>query len=323
MGFLAGDELTKAIRELKRSTKWYCAVAFWGKGSESLLDNCPDDTTIICNLRMGGTNPDVIKQVMTQYPKIKILRHDTLHAKVYIGDDYAIVTSANASINGLGLEGKEQANWVEAGVRIKADQVTAWFESVEYDSEEISCDDINRAIRDWKARKNASNERTFGEAVQDGFDYEKVLLNYQQDAHDSDSEPGVGGWNRAENCMLNEGDCDEDAISLQPWILWWSRTRGHEPSRPRRLRWHKINEQSLEANYGPQKNMKRTLGSRIKPTPPFNASETKFVEAFNKIIVKFAPLTSDHEGRKGYYLPERMDAIPEFWDALRKEYEKP
>lgn len=37
---------------------------------------------------------------------------DYLHAKVYIGQEAAIVTSANASANGLGLEGHEQACWL-------------------------------------------------------------------------------------------------------------------------------------------------------------------------------------------------------------------
>lgn len=115
MEFLTGDKLRKAIEKLAKGKKLRLAVAFWGTGSENLLgDALGGDIRIICNLKSGGTNPYVLEN----FPRDKVKQHDHLHAKVYIGEDKVVVTSANASANGLGLEGSEQNFWEEAGVLV-------------------------------------------------------------------------------------------------------------------------------------------------------------------------------------------------------------
>jgi hypothetical protein len=50
---------------------------------------------IICNLDMGGTNPQVIEILINGGAVIR--QHERLHAKIYIGKYEAILTSANAS----------------------------------------------------------------------------------------------------------------------------------------------------------------------------------------------------------------------------------
>jgi hypothetical protein len=86
--------------------RFHCAVAFWGKRSETLIDSDRRrNVKLICNLKMGGTNPNVVRKI----PRDLVKQIDTLHAKVYIGDNFAGVTSANASANGPGLEGRPHA----------------------------------------------------------------------------------------------------------------------------------------------------------------------------------------------------------------------
>ena len=99
------------------------AVAFWGEGSQGLVTG--DRARVICNLKAGGTNPFALQKL-----KADLRQCDQLHAKVYIGQSDAIVASANVSANVLGLEGDEQACWIEAGVQLEeiAD-VSDWFET--------------------------------------------------------------------------------------------------------------------------------------------------------------------------------------------------
>ena len=105
MKFLFDAELRAAVQNLQRKRQWYCAVAFWGRGAEELTRGIGhDNVKIICNLKSGGTNPYVIEVLQHQ----NVRQNDLLHAKVYLGDNAAIVCSANASANGLGFEGREQ-----------------------------------------------------------------------------------------------------------------------------------------------------------------------------------------------------------------------
>lgn len=110
--FLFGTDLSREIRSILAEKGAKCAVAFWGRGCESWVIGL--DCKVVATLRMGGTNPRALRNV-----RAEIRQCDTLHAKVYIGRNRAVVTSANASINGLALQGLEQASWIEAGILVE------------------------------------------------------------------------------------------------------------------------------------------------------------------------------------------------------------
>ena len=61
-----------------------CALAFWGKCEEVYtLKELAAETAVraICNLKMGGTNPKIIRELMKE--ENKEFRHcNILHAKV-------------------------------------------------------------------------------------------------------------------------------------------------------------------------------------------------------------------------------------------------
>lgn len=108
------------------------AVAFWGEGAEALL---PADRRfrLICNLSMGGTNPAVIETLLAR-PGIEVRHLPDLHAKVVLTASGAVVSSANFSANGLGLEDCSGDGWQEAGIAIPATdpefvKIYAWFEA--------------------------------------------------------------------------------------------------------------------------------------------------------------------------------------------------
>lgn len=129
---MTGNDLATAIKHLLTGTDIRCAVAFWGIGAETLLNKAGDaQPRIICDVMLGGTSPNALRALGA--PKNEDLRHiPGFHAKVYISDRGAIIGSANASRNGVGLDGPPVLT--EAGVRFAPDseafrQAESWFET--------------------------------------------------------------------------------------------------------------------------------------------------------------------------------------------------
>ena len=131
------------------------AVAFWGDGAERMLPS-GRHYQVICNLSMGGTNPQVIRQLMTR-PDVEVLHMPDLHAKVVVAADGAVVSSANFSANGLWLEGAPSTGWQEAGMFIPAAdpefvQVYGWFAQRWREAKPVTEDVLEQAMRQWQAR---------------------------------------------------------------------------------------------------------------------------------------------------------------------------
>jgi hypothetical protein len=63
---------------------------------------------------------------------VAVETHSQLHAKVWIGDDRIVEGSANASADGLGLEGSELTRWIELCHETSdpkiIDNAKTWFE---------------------------------------------------------------------------------------------------------------------------------------------------------------------------------------------------
>ncbi len=148
--FLTGPALHKAVGAVAKSKRLRCAVAFWGNGAEDLIGAFERrNIKIICNLNHMGTNPRVIEK----FPRACVRRNDALHAKVYIGDLHTVVTSANASADGLGFEGMEAACWIEAGIKFRTTrEIIDWFNLLWDGSGKISDADIEAAVKAWLAR---------------------------------------------------------------------------------------------------------------------------------------------------------------------------
>lgn len=137
------------------------AVAFWGAGAEVVLSGSRAPLRLVCNLQSGGTNPSVIRAVRAK-ENIEIKQIDTLHAKVFVAETGAIVSSANLSTNGLGLEGVDSHGWLEAGVLVPADssdyvQISGWFSDIWAQARWISESDLALAEQAWQRRLAAGH----------------------------------------------------------------------------------------------------------------------------------------------------------------------
>lgn len=137
------------------------AVAFWGAGAEGMLST-GRRYRVICNLSMGGTNPQVIAQVMER-SDVEVRHLPDLHAKVVVALNGAVVSSANFSANGLGLEGAPSGGWQEAGVFIPAEdgefaQVYGWFALRWRAAMPVTPEVLELATRQWQLRAVDSPE---------------------------------------------------------------------------------------------------------------------------------------------------------------------
>jgi hypothetical protein len=155
---------------IRNSTELSIAVAFWGVGAEELLSNkSPEKTRIICNLSMGGTNPEIIENLIKMGFKVHQL--NTLHAKIVISSNEVIIGSANISTNGLSLSADEISGWDEIGISSKdlnlIKQSHIVFSDLWEKSQEITNHDLNEAQRIWNKRRSQrpikASEKSFFE----------------------------------------------------------------------------------------------------------------------------------------------------------------
>lgn len=160
------DCVTRLIETHDAAEPIAIAVAFWGAGAESLL---PADKhfRVICNLAMGGTNPAVIESLMAR-AGTEVRHLSDLHAKVILASAGALVSSANFSANGLGLEGGN--GWREAGVSIAANdpefvKVFGWFEQQWRAALPVDAPVLARARTAWSIHSAAAVAGELGESA--------------------------------------------------------------------------------------------------------------------------------------------------------------
>ncbi len=330
MRFLAGEQLHEAVRRVLQGSDARCAVAFWGNGAESTgLFVDANTAKIVCNLSMGGTNPGVIRTLKKRGADVRQL--DVLHAKVYIGRSAAVVASANASSNGLALEGLEQTHWSEAGVEIElnnAADVISWFDHTWSQSREITEQDLRRAEILWRARRRLKPTVSFA--------------NYDVDAEARDGTlpvpcwwSGTGIWKAdpertkevmgyyEEGMFTLEFEDEQDTAVVSPgtWLLWWHRGATGIP-RKDKLTFAQVGKyvpgvmRHLE---GELENIGALLSAAEPGQEPFDASDDRFVKAFKEVICRpqFEAYRSD-EGPP-WFITLALE-LTNFWQQLKQRY---
>ncbi|SEJ22175.1 PLD-like domain-containing protein [Azotobacter beijerinckii] len=172
--FLSSENYLDQVKQLADSSRnLSLAVAFWGDGSEKLFESWQGESLrILCNLGSGGTNPYVIRRLLALANTrcgIEVRTLDDLHAKVMLGDNGAVVGSANFSSNGLGLEGDECSGWREAGLftndAAQLAIVQAWFDGIWDAARQISEEALQQAESNWEKRRNARPQKNIGDSL--------------------------------------------------------------------------------------------------------------------------------------------------------------
>jgi hypothetical protein len=307
--FLAGAELSKAIGQILGENGCRCAVAFWGTGARELLSPENHAARLVCNLKSGGTNPHEIER----FPRNIVKQHETLHAKVYIGQSRAIVCSANVSANGLGREGGEQAHWSEAGILTDDTAAIAeWFDAIWKASRDISPEDIKNAKALWHiAQRNRPSLRSIAEFIVGGG--EVPLLYPVPDTEWEYSSDDLDPEQRTQIDMsLAVARGDREAMAPGKWLLVW------ELSDRRRNPYWFFTGPLLEKAFhyrGERRLRDSVLMDKMPPRQPFTLTPD-VVGIMRSVISQpaFTDLlaTSDDEP---FYTAARLKLNRRFWEA--------
>jgi hypothetical protein len=346
MDVLFGKDLYGAILGITRRPGACCAVAFWGRNAEALFTDAAPTTSkrlaadalkdrgirVVCNLKSGGTNPAVIESLMRA--GVDVLQRDDLHAKVYFSDAGAVVASANASANGLGLQASEQAFWIEAGVRFDdPSALIEWFDDLWSKSRGITTQDLKNALQ--RNRQLAKNKPT--------------LLSFQNFDPEMDPLPLVSWVNGTDGQLIHEkirdqlgaddkatcdfvewgeevgGPEDEGVLLKSDWVLRWSITSRGKASRRERPYWIRLEGKIARKVWRYTKERKLrdvVLGSDPNPgSVPFDPSEDHFLQAFSDVIVRplFQPLR-DLNYQGSFFTEARLKLMRQFWRDLKVAY---
>lgn len=225
------DAITDVVQHLfQHANEIYCIVAFWGRGAERLFGSMDHKISsgkvkIVCNLTMGGTNPKVIADLREKH--IEIRHNPNLHAKVLWTDKGVIVGSANASANGLSLEGSDQDGWLEAviftdsGSKIK--KIKKYVQKIfDEKSSKISKQDMKDAWARWKRRRpipSPNKDLNFVEALKQGNFTDRqnrIYVVVDTEGHEDTVLQDI--QEKAEN--LQEQDPSWNEMDLDAWSNW-------------------------------------------------------------------------------------------------------
>lgn len=327
MEFLSGGKLTAAIKTLLKEPNVRCAVAFWGKGCENWLKG--DGARVICNLASGGTNPHALKKL-----KIAELRqYDSLHAKVFIGENQSIVGSANVSSNGLGFEGDEQNGWHEAGVLVDtSDDLTSWFEDLwEGKSRSITLADWKEAARKWALRqqfKPTLPDFSSFDVYQEELPFLDWYVGNDWQSNKKSIIKQLGRFDESVEDLIGDGvdieDPRDQGLLSNRWILRWRANKDGVPATRSKLEFNKISANYIEGAYT-YKNSKEAGNSLLaveqQPPIPFDPNEPKFRDAFLKVLSMKNYECFRNMNYTGSYFQPCIEQVEPFWSDLKAEYE--
>lgn len=303
MKIVWGDSLKQAIEKCKPKR---VAVAYLGSDYRKFLDPKELDEIIISPT--FGTNPLAVKDIAQEMGWGKIHFLNELHAKIYIGDEYAVVGSANLTQNGLSGDNlKEvavlvddesqikQLNDIFHGFRICAEDQ---YKSDSSKQEKILSLDviwnkaISRGLVENISNKNYASYRKFENFYFLGDDFyvawynEKCDIDLDRDISDSvkyhiDYEEGFGDF----ICAAEKKKGDIRNLIGKFILLWGENSKD--------CRWIFIDEaypDALNDEWAPYKTLlveksadKRKREGGVRPDEPFEIDRS-FKKAFKEVM---------------------------------------
>jgi hypothetical protein len=134
-----------------------------------------ENLQIICNAESASCNPYTLLQLLKN-KNIKIKSRHDIHAKIYVFDNIAFVTSANATNSGL------KTGTIEAAVKLEDDysiqEIKQWFTAIWNDNQTV--DILNFDKSTWEKLKsnwNLSNKRSKKQSLYDLIVSKKIPEN--------------------------------------------------------------------------------------------------------------------------------------------------
>ena len=328
---LNSDEIREAIRDIQPQK---IAVAYIGIDFEDFIDTSVLQSIIISPTL--GSNPEAIGNIASQINWENVSFLDNLHSKIYIGENSAVITSANLSANALSnkrlFESGVLISDKESVEIIKKQFISYWNESKKkYPSLKAKKKKLQKLHNDFKRFKKYFSKKMLDKRSTVGFD------KYSIDKHGDflivwwypDDTPLIENEIRkniylSEDQNINELICylfsPKDNIKENNWILTWKITANDKVSKSANLQWIYIDKIVPNgANHEIFSTAAFQLNYDLEEPPPFRIDK-KFKEAFSKVIEN-----KKYENFRGFYRNEWYwnDCAPLFEDLIediRKEY---
>lgn len=336
--FLQGDDLSQKIREVVAGQDAHCAVAFWGCDAVTELFGTDQlqrpDVQVICDLSLGGTNPDTLRALgAPDNPNVRY--RDGLHAKVFLSARGAIVGSANASNNGIGFMGGN-AQLLEAGTYYTPDSegwhsISGWLTALsEQGSARVDEAALYVADLAWSSRHEAGSRHNVGNQT-DFLNYDPELHGlvlvcwYEGPGDQAMDDPRIADNGRSYMYFSDP----RDAI-LGHWICAFG-VFGNAAEMPRDnnayfflvtdFTYNAANDDAYEANLAFQH-----TNANVRDLP-FSFDEADFNAAFREVINdgegNYAPLRSEvEEDIEVWLTQDRVDLMHRFWSDVQKNYSR-
>ncbi|MBK5927474.1 hypothetical protein [Rhodobaculum claviforme] len=187
-----------------------------------------DDLRIICDIGMGGTNPEAL--ITLGAPRRDGLRHcSNMHAKVYLSDAGLVMGSANASANGIGLNA-DAAGLTEAGTFSTAhspawEAAATWFENLWTRAAAVDADAMDRAWKSWRLRSRTGDTGEHDETPARRFlDYDPerdglVYVGWYSGQPEPYTPPGVANVAHRNDVPLGTLLAPNDTDVMGVWML--------------------------------------------------------------------------------------------------------
>ena len=328
------NALSQKIKDLLRtSSQLRIAVAFIGDGANKWIGPQATDTKIICNLSMGGTNPKEVTALIKRFGGNNVKHIENLHAKVYIGSDHGIISSANMSENGLGTQPRALR---EAGYIFKLDATTGengidWFDNVFSNvAKPITEEDLKLAAENWKKRdpaRDGSNQKSLSNICNYDFENEDFPLltwigNDKWNSVETAIPDQIPGGAPTFDDAIDDGievECNEDREYLSKsgrWVLVYKlRKNGRAPF------WTQLSGSFIENCFAYEgENSVRSVAATNHgwDTGPFKI-DADFKRAFNELLLEDRYKELIKENYEGGWFAPRIPLMKEFWKELQNK----
>lgn len=306
MKVLSGKKIKDAIQSCNPSN---IAVAFVGCNWNSYLRNIEALESVIISPTIGS-NPYAINDIVKKIGWSKVHFLDSLHAKIYIGDQSAVVGSANLTNNGL-----DGQRLLEISVSISEENelldLNNEFEELLnkakklYPSTEIKKIKLNQLFDLWH---NAISNGVITSASnnENSFDDFELLSNDQfYVAWFQLAESEYSDEVKAVESVISEGVHfrEEDEVEKNKWVLMWritDKSKPHLSAKPYWLFIHDIFKDGIiDEGYAYTKLAVQRNDKEI-PIPPFELTGE---------VIKALKTSVSKEDLEDYMIQDYRDAF--------------
>lgn len=326
---LSSDEIANKLNQIK-PTK--IAVAFVGKDYSKFIDILSVENIIISPTI--GSNPSAIGDIVSKigWGKVHFINH--LHSKIYIGDKFAVIGSANLSSNGLGAD-----NLIEIGIAIptnnklydKFDELIELAKTLYVDqtSKRAALDKLHLK---WRSLQRYSFTRDKCESTAIQFkDYIpelhgtfKVAWWTELDEYDLKSfqkyyTKNVITTGTDINCVIKDSIslAKNDDININEWVLVWRCNKDGSPDKKQNLRWLYVHDivPGGSKKYQEYPYVAVQKLDQLPPIQPPFELDANFTKVFKDVIAenKYSPFRPNINDEKIWRV---KDTVNMFYDLI-------